>query len=684
MTTKKFTIQGTAKTEGATVPLSRLKASLDGTRDATEALNKRFGGLGGAIEGFHAKASSAISIVSTLASTVDGLVQQSFRLQNVQQNLPYAIDKARASTQGLVKDFELSRLAITANRLGVAKSAEDFAKLTEIATKLGVSMGEDATKSVQDLVEGLGKGSPEVLNNIGIIVKAEAAYAAYSATIGKLPKDLTDAEKQQAIVNAGLEEGARLAADITIQMDDATRAWMEAKTEWGNIADETLPVVTEGFARLGRGINNASDALLDLMLRTQEWEGSLPQISGLLDRVEKATARQRDAQETEDAEAFVQGLFDAEEAAIKREAAELEQLRKEMGRKRGGGGGSRSQRKVDGNTAGNRDLQALQDSILGDIGGRLDRAGALIGAQAEGFMVNTEARQEQLAAERDFQAAKAEIQLNGQLRAIEMQREEGVDPLTLIDEEENARISFLEGEMQRTSDQIEQMRLLDQVKAEHHSADMKRMAVMEARRKKHQEMVLGYTHALQEATIGVGAAALQAALMGEGGVRAAVHGFAKGKSIEMVILAASETARGLAALASPFTAALAPGHFAAAGQAAAAGALIGVVAGVTAGGGGGGPGGSRAFGFGGGERSVDDGRRDSFGPAFTGANFGSSTGTRGSPFPHAGAMPLSNPGGGQTINVTINSQSLAQPDHDALVLDLRRALQHSDQRGFRV
>lgn len=114
-------------------------------------------------------------------------------------------DNLRSETKGLVSDFDLIKASNEAMLLGIVQSEEQWGKLAGAAVTVGRAMGQDASTAIADVTAGIGKQSAEVLNNLGVIVRAEDAYKAYAASVGKSVDDLTAAEKQQAFTAAATE-----------------------------------------------------------------------------------------------------------------------------------------------------------------------------------------------------------------------------------------------------------------------------------------------------------------------------------------------------------------------------------------------------------------------------------------------------------------------------------------------
>ena len=65
-----------------------------------------------------------------------------------------------------------------------------------------------ASLAVHTRKNGVGRASPLILDNIGILIDAEKTNKAYAASIGKSADQLTIYEKKQALLNRILQEGA--------------------------------------------------------------------------------------------------------------------------------------------------------------------------------------------------------------------------------------------------------------------------------------------------------------------------------------------------------------------------------------------------------------------------------------------------------------------------------------------
>ncbi len=187
-------------------------------------------------------ASAALGVAAVKARE---FAQESVQVQAVFQTLSIDIGGAREATLGLVNDLDLATAANNAVRLGVVESGDAFAELAGIATKLGLSVGQDATKSVEDLTTALARQSPMILDNLGIQVDLKKANEAYAKVLKKSVSELTDAERKTAFMNAAMVEGRAAAEGVAIDTESAA------------IAMERMAIEAEN---LKLGLQGASDA----------------------------------------------------------------------------------------------------------------------------------------------------------------------------------------------------------------------------------------------------------------------------------------------------------------------------------------------------------------------------------------------------------------------------------------
>ena len=162
-----------------------------------------------------------------------------------------ALDKLQEATNGTMSQFDLFQQANNAMILGVSKNSDEMAEMFDIAQRLGRALGKDTASSVESLITGIGRQSRLMLDNIGIIVKADEAYESYARKIGKSKDSLTDAEKKQAFMNATLDSArkklSRLGDETLSTQDSYDKLGASLKdtgAEVGSIVNEAfIPLI---------------------------------------------------------------------------------------------------------------------------------------------------------------------------------------------------------------------------------------------------------------------------------------------------------------------------------------------------------------------------------------------------------------------------------------------------------
>lgn len=172
-----------------------------------------------------------------------------------------ALDKLRAASQGTISDMELMQAATRAQMLGVADDADTLAGLLEVAAKRGRDLGMSTADAFSDIVTGIGRLSPMILDNLGIVMDAQTTYETYAESLGKSADALTDVEKRQALVNRVLQEatGEMGELDMAGKMEAQAAATANFRRELGLLVSEMWEGtgITEAYTEMLVGLTNA-------------------------------------------------------------------------------------------------------------------------------------------------------------------------------------------------------------------------------------------------------------------------------------------------------------------------------------------------------------------------------------------------------------------------------------------
>lgn len=176
----------------------------------------------------------------------------------------------RKASQGAISDVDLMKTANLAMLLGVTTSADEMAKLLEIATVRGRALGLTTQKAFEDIARGIGRSSPLILDNLGIIVDAKSNYEEYARSIGKTADELTKAEKTQALMNAVMKDGERILAETNGVVKDSRLEWERMNAEFENTENTINEKLAPAYSRLA---SMAADAAIAFRTTIVEAEG---------------------------------------------------------------------------------------------------------------------------------------------------------------------------------------------------------------------------------------------------------------------------------------------------------------------------------------------------------------------------------------------------------------------------
>jgi len=134
------------------------------------------------------------------------------------------LSKLREVSVGTVSNNDLITASNRALSLGAGRDIGEISSLLEIARLKGKAFGLSTTTAFNDIVTGIGRGSPLILDNLGITIKQGEAQEQLAEKLGKTTNALTEQEKKTALLEAVLKSGrAELEATGKQQLTTAER-----------------------------------------------------------------------------------------------------------------------------------------------------------------------------------------------------------------------------------------------------------------------------------------------------------------------------------------------------------------------------------------------------------------------------------------------------------------------------
>ena len=231
----------------AAKPLSGVFGDLSSKAVAFGSAIGSFAG-GVALQAVQALGSSFVSAAANGAklSVLSGSFER--LTESIGESSQAMLSMTRGATKGLVSDLDLIQSTNKAVLLGLPVTAKEMGELSKAAVTLGRAMGQDATKSLDDLITALGRSSPMILDNLGLTVKVGEANEKYAASLGKSAEALTDQEQKTAFYNAAMEAARKKTADLGDAQLTLTEQGSRLLTATGNLITKWASGVNEAGA----------------------------------------------------------------------------------------------------------------------------------------------------------------------------------------------------------------------------------------------------------------------------------------------------------------------------------------------------------------------------------------------------------------------------------------------------
>ena len=228
------------------------KGAAGATSNSTKAFSKMQQTIGGGSSGLvGAYATLAANLFA--ASAAFNALQKAAQLEGVVaaledvgaaagRNLGAAAERLReVSGQAISADQSLRAMS-----LGVSSgfSTEQMEGLTKVARGASIALGRDLGDALDRLTRGTAKLEPEILDELGIMVRLDDATAEYAATIGKSVNDLSQYERRQAFLNATLEQGTKKFGELAETVD--VNPYDKLAATLGDTAKQFLNLINNG------------------------------------------------------------------------------------------------------------------------------------------------------------------------------------------------------------------------------------------------------------------------------------------------------------------------------------------------------------------------------------------------------------------------------------------------------
>lgn len=279
--------------DNASVALQQVKDSLAGTAEETDKASasqaeaarsskeatSAYGGLKESVEGVRQgfeQFAGAIQSVMELGGLVIAIdaVKQAFgemmdvgaeagKIANVEQGFEHlastagesagAITRAMAdASRGMLDDTDLMQMYIRATITGSQQLADQLPQIITLAMAESAQGVGEFRDVLDSLIRGIEYGSPRMLRYAGIVLDASQVYDKYAESVGKSTNQLTEQERQQALLNAAMDEAKSKLGDLDAAAKEYHGAEIDQLRAAGQAWDEYWK------KRMGPGIQQAA------------------------------------------------------------------------------------------------------------------------------------------------------------------------------------------------------------------------------------------------------------------------------------------------------------------------------------------------------------------------------------------------------------------------------------------
>jgi hypothetical protein len=223
-----------------------LKGAAQASANGTKNFAKMSQGMGGLVAAYATLAANIFAITAAFSffqKAADLRVLQEGQVayaEKTGKSLSLLTSRVQEATGGLLKFEEAAQAVSIGTAAGL--SSGQIEGLASVAKKASMALGRDLTDSFNRLTRGAIKAEPELLDELGIIIRLDKATKDYAESIGKSAKDLTTFQKSQAVVNAVLDQGNTKFEDLGGSVNKITRLGKEFNDLLKNIQSALTPI----------------------------------------------------------------------------------------------------------------------------------------------------------------------------------------------------------------------------------------------------------------------------------------------------------------------------------------------------------------------------------------------------------------------------------------------------------
>lgn len=254
------------------------QAGMNSTKSFSKMRDVMGGGSSGLVGAYATLAANVFALTAAFgilqrASAAQQLAEGlAFTGQVAGRNLPFIADQLKAITGAAVSTQEAMTAVATATAAGF--SSRQIAQLGEVAKGASLALGRDMTDALNRLIRGSAKLEPELLDELGIMVRLDDAARDFATSLGTTVDNLTQFQKRQAFVNAVISEGQRSFSGIANAIQP--NAYDQLSAALQDLLKNSVTLINKALAPLARFFSNSTAGLVGgIILFASTIRGSL-------------------------------------------------------------------------------------------------------------------------------------------------------------------------------------------------------------------------------------------------------------------------------------------------------------------------------------------------------------------------------------------------------------------------
>ncbi len=236
--------------------------------DEFEAVSNRAAGIfGGLSKGLTVSIAGAVAGVFAFKQALDTAVSGE-KLIALEKQFELLAERENISSKALLAGLErsaaglvdVSDLLLASNKAiaNLGQSAERLPELLDLSRKSAILLGKDTKVVFSELLTAIENGNTKALRNAGIILDAEKVYGDFAKTIKLLPGELTQAQRQAALLDAAIQRGASAFKGLTEESTPLQNAMSRLSVAISSVSDSAQKAFSQKF---GASISSAVDSV---------------------------------------------------------------------------------------------------------------------------------------------------------------------------------------------------------------------------------------------------------------------------------------------------------------------------------------------------------------------------------------------------------------------------------------